>query len=97
MYIQNVYKICFLYTKCAKLCTKYIQIGCYGGGFLLAKPPPSTTQNGMFLSYNHHKNLKNNISIHTKRYTKYFSQHTKCLQNITISTSNVCIVYKIMY
>ena len=33
MYIQNVYKICFLYTKCAKICTKYIQIRCYGCGF----------------------------------------------------------------
>ena len=37
MYVQNVYKICFLYTKCAKICTKYIQIGCYGGGFPFSK------------------------------------------------------------
>ena len=37
MYVQNVYKICFLYTKCAKICTKYIQTGCYGGGFPLSK------------------------------------------------------------
>ena len=30
-YVQNVYKICYLYTKCANICTKYIQTGCYGG------------------------------------------------------------------
>ena len=48
---------------------------------LLAKPPPSTTQNGMFLSYNHHNNLKTNISI-----------YTKCIQNISANIQNV---YKI--
>ena len=37
MYVQNVYKICFLYTQWAELCTKYIQIGCYGGGFPFSK------------------------------------------------------------
>ena len=37
MYVQNVDKICILYTKCAKICTKYIQIGCYGGGFPISK------------------------------------------------------------
>ena len=37
MCLQNVYTNDVLYTKRAKICTKYIQSGCYGGGFPISK------------------------------------------------------------
>ena len=85
LYTWCIYNMYTKYVSCIQNVQKYVQntyrLDVMVAGFLLAKPPPSTTQNGMFLSYNHHKNLKNNISI-----------HTKCIQNILANIQNV---YKI--
>ena len=83
LYTSCMYKMYTKYVFCIQNVQKYVQntyrLDVMVAGFLLAKPPPSTTQNGMFLSYNHHKNLKNNnISI-----------HTKCIQSILADIQNV--------
>ena len=49
---QNRYKIVIMYTNHVQNTYK-IQPG--GGGFPRAKPPPPTTQNGMFFPYDRYK------------------------------------------
>ena len=73
--------MCTKYVSCIQNVQQYVQntyiLDVMVAVFLLAKPPPSTTQNGMFLSYNHHKNIKNNIFLIYKMYATYFCQHVK--------------------
>ena len=82
LYTCCIYKMYTKYVSCIQNVQKYVQntyrLDVMVAVFLVAKPPPSTTQNGMFLSYNHHKNLKNNISI-----------YAKCIQNILANIQNV--------
>ena len=93
MYIFCIHGVCTKYIQhCCpvyKIVQNYVQntykLDVMVAVFLLAKPPPSTTQNGMFLSYNHHKNLKNNIlyiqNVYKicqptyKMFTKYNNKH----------------------
>ena len=88
--VPSLYRCCIYnmytnYVSCIQNVQKYVQntyrLNVMVAVFLSSKPPPSTTQNGMFLSYDHHENLKNNISI-----------YTKCIQNILANIQNV---YKI--
>ena len=98
LYTSCMYKMYTKYVSCIQNVQKYVQntyrLDVMVAVFLLAKPPPSTTQNGMILSYNHH-----NI------YEKYVFQYTTCIQNIVVNvqnvykisqrcTNNVCIMYK---
>ena len=73
------------YVSCIQNVQKYVQntyrLDVMVAVFLLAEPPPSTTQNGMFCHITITKNLKNNIFI-----------HAKCIQNILANIQNV---YKI--
>ena len=82
MHVQNVHASLL---SCIQNVQKYVQNTYKLDGmvavFLLAKPPPSTTHNGMFLSYNHHY-----------RYLKYLFQSTTCILNIFANIQNV---YKI--
>ena len=59
LYTWCIYKMYTRYVSCMQNVLKYVQntyiLDVMVAVFLLAKPPPSTTQNGMFLSYNHHK------------------------------------------
>ena len=59
LYTSCMYKMYTKYVSCIQNVQKYVQntyrLDDMVAVFLSAKPPPSTTQNGMFLSYNHYK------------------------------------------
>ena len=78
LYTSCMYKMYTKYVSCIQNVQKYVQntyrLDFLVAGFLEAKPPPLTTQNGMFLSYNHHKKIK-----------KWYFLFTKCIQTCFLS------------
>ena len=87
LYTCCMYKMYTKYVSCIQNVQKYVQntyrLDVMVAGFLLAKPPPSTTQNGMFCHITNTKNQKITFSLY-KMYTNLVFYYTKCIQNMTI-------------
>ena len=91
LYTCCMYKIYTKYVSCIQNVQKYVQntykLNFMVAVFLLAKPPPSTTQNGMFLSYNHYEIRICHVrftNIVYKMYTMKKFVYTKHVPNVVI-------------
>ena len=85
LYTSCMYKMYTKYVSCIQNVQKYVQntyrLDVMVAGFLLAKPPPSTTQNGMFLSYNHYKTRICHVRF-TNIVYKMYTIKNSCIQNM---------------
>jgi hypothetical protein len=100
LYTSCMYKMYTKYVSCIQNVQKYVQntyrLDVMVAGFLLAKPPPSTTQNGMFLSYNHYKTRICHVrftNIVYKMYTINKFVYTKHVQNVDTLLTILHILY----
>ena len=104
LYTWCIYNMYTKYVSCIQNVQKYVQntyrLDVMVAGFLLAKPPPSTTQNGMFLSYNHYKTRICHVRFTNIVYKMYtikkilvYKTCTKCWHFVNDFTYFVCILY----